>query len=237
MSTATLKQEILRHYSLTKRTPVKKLIIFGTGLIAEVAHFYFDLDTDYKIAAFTTPADFIKSEEFRGLPVISFETITEHYAPRDHDMFVALGYNQTNQIRRQRYEEAKEKGYQCATYISPRATYYETPVGDNCFILENNVIQPFVKIGNNVTLWSGNHIGHHSTIGDHCFISSHVVVSGNCDIGENCFLGVNATLRDNIKLDRFVVVGAGAIVMKDCAERTLVWPAQSTRIIVERDLI
>jgi sugar O-acyltransferase (sialic acid O-acetyltransferase NeuD family) len=152
-------------------------------------------------------------------------------------MFVALGYNKTNQIRQQRYKEAKEKGYQCATYISPRATYYDTPVGDNCFILENNVIQPFVSIGNNVTLWSGNHIGHHTKIQDHCFISSHVVISGACNIGENCFLGVNATLRDNIKLDRFVVIGSGAIVMKDCVERTLVRPAQSSYSVVDNDLI
>ena len=36
-----------------------------------------------------------------------------------------------------------------------------------------------VRIGNDVVLWSGNHIGHDSTIGDHCFIASHVVVSGN----------------------------------------------------------
>ena len=216
---------------------MKKLIIFGTGLIADVAHFYFELDTDYEIVAFTNPAEFIKDNEFRGLPVVSFEAVEERYAPRDHDMFVALGYNKTNQIRQQRYSEAKEKGYNCASYISPRATYYNTPVGDNCFILENNVIQPFVMIGNNVTLWSGNHIGHHSSIRDHCFISSHVVISGGCTIGENCFLGVNATLRDNIKLERFVVVGSGAIVMKDCAERTLVKPAQSTQTIVERDLI
>ena len=214
-----------------------KLIIFGTGLIAEVAHFYFERDTDYEIVAFSNPTEFIKETEFRGLPVIPFETVSELYPPSEHEMFIALGYNKTNQIRQQRYYEAKAQGYRCATYISPRATYYDTPVGDNCFIFENNVIQPFVTIGNNVTLWSGNHIGHHSTIRDHCFISSHVVVSGNCDIGENCFLGVNSTLRDNLTLGRFVVISSGAIVMKDCEERSLVRPAQSTYSIVDRDLI
>jgi sugar O-acyltransferase (sialic acid O-acetyltransferase NeuD family) len=133
--------------------------------------------------------------------------------------------------------EAKEKGYRFVTYISPRATYYKTPVGENCFILENNVIQPFVTIGNDVTLWSGNHIGHHSVIKDHCFISSHVVISGSCCIEENCFLGVNCTLRDNIKIGKLSVIGSGAIVMKDCEERSLVQPAQSKHNIVVRDLI
>jgi sugar O-acyltransferase (sialic acid O-acetyltransferase NeuD family) len=216
---------------------MKKLIIYGTGLVAEVADFYFRTDTDYEVAAFTNAAEFISGKEFGGRPLVPFEELEGAYPPGEYDIFIALGYNKTNQIRQARYREAKERGYTCATYISPRATYYGTPVGDNCFILEDNTIQPFVRIGDNVTLWSGNHIGHHSTIRDNVFISSHVVVSGNCDIGENCFLGVNATLRDNLKLGRFTVVASGAAVMKDCAERTLVKPAQSTMTVVERDLI
>jgi sugar O-acyltransferase (sialic acid O-acetyltransferase NeuD family) len=216
---------------------MRKLIIYGTGLVAEVAEFYFRTDTDYQIEAFTNAAEFITQQKFNGKPLVPFENLEKDFPPTDYEIFIALGYTKTNQIRAARYFEARQKGYPCATYISPRAAYYQTPVGDNCFILEHNVIQPFVRIGNNVILWSGNHIGHHSTIRDHCFISSHVVVSGNCDIGENCFLGVNATLRDGIKLDRFVVVGSGATVMKDCAERTLVRPPQSTQTVVDRDLI
>lgn len=216
---------------------MKKLVIYGTGLVADVAAFYFKTDTDYEIAAFTNSAEFIKERTFNGKDVVPFENIESLYPPSECAVFIALGYAKTNQVRQSRYNEARTKGYQCATYISPRATYYGTPVGDNCFLLENNVIQPFVTIGDNVTLWSGNHIGHHSRIGSHCFISSHVVVSGACDIGENCFLGVNATLRDNIKLGRFVVVASGAAVMKNCEDRTLVKPAPSTHSIVARDLI
>jgi UDP-3-O-[3-hydroxymyristoyl] glucosamine N-acyltransferase len=88
-------------------------------------------------------------------------------------------------------------------------------IGDNCFIFEDNTIQPFVTIGSNVTLWSGNHIGHHSTIKDHCFIASHVVVSGGVEIGECTFIGVNATLRDHIKIGERCVIGAGALLLAD----------------------
>ena len=84
-----------------------------------------------------------------------------------------------------------------------------TPPGDNCFILEDNTVQPFVTIGNNVTLWSGNHIGHDSVIEDHCFLTSHVVVSGNVRVRPYCFIGVNATLRNSIKIAPATLVGAG----------------------------
>ena len=216
---------------------MKKLVIYGTGLIAEVAAFYFRRDSAYEIAAFANAREFVKEDSFGGAPVVAFEDLASAFPPSEHDAFIALGYKNTNRVRQARYVEAKAMGYALATYISTRAAYYGTPVGENGFILENNVIQPFVRIGADVTLWSGNHIGHHTTIRDHCFISSHVVVSGACDIGENCFLGVNSTLRDNITLGRFVVVAAGATVMKNCEERTVVRPAAADHRVILKDLI
>ena len=100
-------------------------------------------------------------------------------------------------------------------------------IGENCFILEDNTIQPFVRIGHNITLWSGNHIGHHSTIEDHCFIASQVVISGGVEIKEACFLGVNATLRDHIVVGERCVVGAGALLLED-AEPEGVYIGQKT---------
>jgi len=216
---------------------MKRLVIYGTGLIAEVAEFYFRTDSEYEVDAFTNASDFIEEDRFNGLPVISFEEIENAYPTSEYQMFVALGYAKTNQIRQQRFVEAIQKGYQCATYVSSQARYYGTPVGPNGFILENNVIQPFVSIGDNVTLWSGNHVGHHSKIGNHCFISSHVVISGGCEIGENCFLGVNSTLRDNVSLGKYVVVAPGSVVMKDCEERSVVQAVESNCRVIGRDVI
>lgn len=84
-----------------------------------------------------------------------------------------------------------------------------------------------MTIGDNVTLWSGNHIGHHSVIRSHSFIASHVVVSGGVEIGEQCFIGVNATLRDHIKVGDKCVIGAGAILLGD-AEPEGVYMAPAT---------
>jgi len=88
-------------------------------------------------------------------------------------------------------------------------------------------VQPFVRIGNDVTLWSGNHLGHDSSIGDHAFISSHVVVSGHVEIGSNCFIGVNATLGNGITVAPFTLVGAGALIMKDTTARSVFVPART----------
>lgn len=194
----------------------KSLVIFGSGEIAQLAHYYFSTDSNYEVVAFTVDCDYLTSELFCGLPVVAFEEVLDHYSTDKYEMFIALSYSKLNVVRKNKYLEARKMGYQLASYISSRATTLnDGHIGQNCFILENNTIQPFVRIGNNVTLWSGNHIGHHSIISDHSFISSHVVVSGGVDIGEQCFIGVNATLRDHIKIGDKCVIGAGVLLLTD----------------------
>jgi len=195
------------------------LVIFGAGDIAQLAHYYFSRDSHYEVVAFCVDADYLSSDQFCGLPVVSFDEVGERFPADGHAFFVALSYAKLNAVRRQKYEEAKAKGYRMASYVSSNATILnDGQIGENCFILENNVVQPFVTIGNNVTLWSGNHIGHHSVIKDHCFLASHVVVSGGVEIGEQCFVGVNATLRDHVVVGAKCVIGAGALILGDAEE-------------------
>lgn len=206
----------------------KSLIIFGAGDIAQLAHYYFTKDSGYEVVAFAVDAAYVTANEFCGLPVVPFEELAGRYSPIKHDLFVALSYSKLNQVRKEKYLAAKALGYRIASYVSSRATILnDGKIGENCFVLEDNTIQPFVTIGNNVTLWSGNHIGHHSSIRDHCFIASHVVVSGGVVIGEQCFIGVNATLRDHIKIGEKCVIGAGALILAD-AEPEGVYIGQAT---------
>lgn len=194
----------------------KRLVIFGSGDIGQLAEFYFRTDSAYEPAAFTVDAAFIKEPTFCGLPVVPFEEIAGRFPPGDFDMFVALSYSKLNALRKEKFLAAKSMGYKLASYLSSRASILnEGRFGENCFIFEDNTVQPFVTVGNNVTMWSGNHIGHHSTIKDHCFIASHVVISGGVEIGEQCFIGVNATLRDHIKIGERCVLGAGTLLLAD----------------------
>ena len=194
------------------------LVIFGAGDIAQLAQFYFSSDSSYEPVGFTVDARYLTESTYCGLPVVPFEEVATMYPPDAYAIFVALSYSKLNAVRKSKYLAAKALGYRMPSYVSSRATVLnEGRIGDNCFILEDNTIQPFAVIGSNVTLWSGNHIGHHSIIRDHCFIASHVVVSGGVEIGESCFVGVNATLRDHITVGEKCVVGAGAMLLADAA--------------------
>ena len=195
-----------------------RLVIFGAGDIARLAHFYFRTDSPHEVVAFAVDAAYRTADTFDGLPLCDAESLAGRYPPDTHEAFVALSYAKMNRVREQKCDALQARGYRLASYVSSRCTYLAPePPGENAFILEDNTIQPFVTIGRNVTLWSGNHIGHDSTIGDHCFIASHVVVSGHVHVGPGCFIGVNATLRNGITIGERSLLAAGALVMKDTA--------------------
>jgi sugar O-acyltransferase (sialic acid O-acetyltransferase NeuD family) len=194
-----------------------KLVLIGDSAFAEVAYEYFTHDSPYDVVGFAVEQAYITKSSLFGVPVVPFEKVEEVFNPETHSFYASLVYTQHNELRTRLYLAAKAKGYRPASYISSHNTFIwrNVNLGEHCFIFENNVIQPFVSIGSNVVLWSGNHIGHHSSVGDHTFISSHVVVSGFCSIGQSCFLGVNSTLADRITVGERCIVGAGATVLAD----------------------
>lgn len=184
--------------------------------MAEIAHVYIEHDTEYEVVAFSVDKRFCTEEKFRGLPVLPFEDLPSLFSPDEYKLFIPLAAKENNKLREKKYLEAKSMGYKLISYISSKAIICpEVSIGENCFILEGNVIQSFVNIGNNVVLWSGNHIGHHGKICDHVYLASHVVVSGHVTIGSYSYLGVNSTIRDGIEIMPNTVIGAGALVMRE----------------------
>jgi len=189
----------------------KPLVIIGNGEIAEMACEYFAYDSDRTVAAFAIGAEYIKEPTLHDRPVVALEGLVQDYPPDAFDAFVAIGDGQLNRIRRRHVDLCRAAGYRLASYVSSKAfVWRNVAIGENCFILEHNVLQPFTTIGDNVTLWSGNHIGHRSVIEDDVFIASHVVVSGFCRIGARSFVGVNAAIAHQVAIaeDNFIAMSA-----------------------------
>jgi sugar O-acyltransferase (sialic acid O-acetyltransferase NeuD family) len=191
------------------------IIIFGTGKIAEVAYYYLSKETNLNVIGFTLEKNYIKENNKFELPIIEFENIENVYPPSNYVLFAPCGASNLNKFRERIYNEGKNKGYKFYSYISSKANIFTTEIGENCFILEDNTIQPYVKIGNNCILWSGNHIGHHSIIENHIFITSHVVISGSCLVKNYCYIGVNSSIKDNTILEEGTVIGMSASVTKN----------------------
>lgn len=198
---------------------MKQIIIFGLGETAQLAYEYFTHDshyTDYQVVAFCADKKYIINKEFCGLPIVEMDKVQAVYPPKDFYAFASASSGRLNRTREILYSKVKDKGYECVSYISSRAfVWHNVAIGENCFILEDNTLQPFTKIGNNVVMWSGNHLGHRSVISDHCFITSQCVISGYCTIGKHTFLGVNSTIADNINIGKDNFIGMGSSIGKN----------------------
>jgi sugar O-acyltransferase (sialic acid O-acetyltransferase NeuD family) len=192
---------------------MSNIVIFGIGRGANVATRYLQDDSPHHVVAYTADDVYAVEKEFMGRPIVPFSRIEKEFPPNQVQMFILLGFQRMNALRAEKFAAAKAKGYSLANYVSSRIfASGKLNVGENCFILESNVFNYDVTIGDNVVMWSGNHVGDLSVVEDNVFISSHVVLSGEVRIGANSFLGVNATISNHVTVGPRTYVGANTLI-------------------------
>ena len=203
----------------------KKLVIYGIGKLAQYIRYVFDLDSQYEVVGYSIEASLLKSDSFDGLPLSDFKEIRENYPENTHEVFIAVG---NNQIREKFYNQSKEFGYKCATYLSSKSEFWPNlKTGENVFIGEGSVLQPFVEIGNNSFLIRAN-IGHHSRIGNNALLSV-TTLGGNAVIENGCFLGMNSTIKHNVRIGENSIIGMNVAIEKD-AEAFSVYTNDGTNL-------
>ena len=74
----------------------RPIIIFGAGSFASLAAHALTHDAQRRVLGFTVDTAHLHSSTHDGLPVYPFEALTEHVAPTDCEILVALGYLQIN---------------------------------------------------------------------------------------------------------------------------------------------
>jgi acetyltransferase-like isoleucine patch superfamily enzyme len=194
------------------------VVVFGVEKLAELAHFYLTHDSDHTVVAFTVDPEYLTSSEFNGLPVVPYNEIEQHYSPDQFRMFIPMSFEKMNHLRAEKYDDAKRRGYELISYVSSKATIFpDFQCGDNCFILEDTTIQPYARIGSDVVVWAGSHIGHHAVVNDHVFVAR-AIISGSCVIEPFSLLGGNAVIRDGVVVARETLVGMETYIAKDTKE-------------------
>lgn len=192
-----------------------EVVIYGIGTFAKLLYYYFTKDSNYKIVAFCADRIYIKDKNFCNLPLIPFEDLERSYSPEKFKVFVAVGYSNMR-ARKIMFDKIKSKNYESVNYISSKAILDSNViVGENNVILENTVIEPFVKIVNNNIIWSSSNICHDVFIDSHSFIAAQTLIGGFSKIKNNCFVGFNSTIIQNIVLENETLVGAKSLVLKN----------------------
>tara|TARA_R110002072_G_scaffold298816_2_gene473259 strand:- start:2065 stop:2751 length:687 start_codon:yes stop_codon:yes gene_type:complete len=192
----------------------KPVIIYGNGHMANMLFHFMKVNHD--IACFAVDDHCITNDIFESLPVIPFSQIENRFPPATHNMIISIGFCQMNSLRKRKYLESIDKGYQLINYIHSSVVIHDTnTLGQNNIILDHASIHPNTKIGNGNFISSNGNLGHGCTVGDFCWINAGVCVGGESQLGSQSFLGMNATIGHGIKIADESFIGAHTLVAHD----------------------
>lgn len=191
------------------------LIVFGTGKAALVASFYLDRFSDDFVVGYTVDDAYVDSDTFNGKPLVPWSELEQRFPPSQVHLLGPVTAARLNSLRRDRFHEGKQRGYSFASFVHPESQNHANVIGENCFILDSCTIQPYVRIDDNVIVWSKTIIGHHSRVEEGCFLSSLVGVGGSVHVGRESYLGGFCSTGTGIILGARSVLLNGAFVSRD----------------------
>lgn len=196
--------------------PEKAIAIFGNASYSSLAWYCLCHDSPWIIACFTVDSTHCLTDTHEGLPLIPFEWMERTHPPETTNLIVPIGYHRQNTLRRDRYLDAKARGYGFISYVSSRASIWpDLILGENCLIYERAIIQPSVAIGNDTIIRSGAHVSYRCDIGDHVYIGAQVALAGNVQVGDQSILGVGSVVKDGIHLAERSIIAPGAVVLEN----------------------
>lgn len=214
----------------------RKLFIFGNSDCASWVKEYFEERSDWEVVGFVVDKQYIDSDYFCGLPIIEADKCTDVYPPGKYSAFVAIGYKDMNRIRKEKMDWLREKGYLLASYIDPSCQFLSTvAIGENCFIMENAVMQPRVHIEDGVFIGSGVCVSHDTNIKESSYIAVGSVLASYVTVGNNCFVGANATINNGIVIADYTLIGAGAYVTKSTTKYGVYLAEHSKNVLKKID--
>jgi sugar O-acyltransferase (sialic acid O-acetyltransferase NeuD family) len=195
----------------------KPLVIFGAGKIAEAVSYFFNRDSEFEIHAYVIDDIFIKGDKFLNKPLIKFSSLLELFSPNYFTIFVAVGYQDMNKFRSDKFHYFRNNGYKFASYKSPYAQG-EFICGENTIVMDGAIIQPFVTFGDNVFVWGGAMVGHHSVIYNHSWLSGGCLIGGSTKIGESSFIGMGTIVGHEVVTGKECMLGAGTLIIKSIGD-------------------
>lgn len=162
--------------------------------------------------------------DWYGIPCLGTDENVLQYKPEEVTLVNGLGSVASTLARQRVYEHFKQRGYYFRrvvhpfSYVSPRAV-----LGEGVHVLAGAVINIGAHVGENSIVNNRSAISHDCEIGAHVHIAPGCTLSGNVHVGDGCHIGAGATVVQGISIGSNVLVGAGALVLKDVCDEVRVW--------------
>jgi len=156
-----------------------------------------------------------------GRPVLSGLAELEDYM-KANDVAAVLGHG-NNARRKALMAWLDERGAAMRTAVHPRAVISpDVEIGDCSTVSAGAVILTGSRIGRGVIVNTAATIDHDCVVGDFVQLAPGSHLAGRVTVEAEAFIGIGAVVIQNLTVGRGCVVGAGAAVVRETPEKTLV---------------
>jgi len=199
-----------------------KIIVMGASghgqIVADILFQMWTKGREMEIVGFLDDDPKLKGSRILGLPVLG---CFADLASTPHDC-LALGIGD-NAVRARVYAELTQARKRFVTAIHPSAVLApDVIVGTGAVLAAGAVANPGARIGENAILNTCASIDHHCELGAHAHIAPGAHLAGNVRVGEGAFVGIGSCAVPGLRIGAWSIVGAGAAVTQDVAEKTTV---------------
>jgi sugar O-acyltransferase (sialic acid O-acetyltransferase NeuD family) len=123
-----------------------------------------------------------------------------------------------------------------ASAIHPSAQIAkDVSIGEGTVIMAGAIINSSSKIGKFNIINTKASIDHDNEFGDFVSLAPNATTGGCVSIGKFSAISISATIKHGIRVGEHAVLGAGAVLLKDCADYTVAYgiPAKAIRNRIE----
>jgi len=157
--------------------------------------------------------------ELFGVPVRAAQDV-DWSRKRSFEFHVSVG---ENPARRRLFEELCARGGRPKTLIHPSASVSSyANMERGCLVAAQVAINPSARIGDNVILNTAASVDHDCEVGSHVHIAPGVRLAGMVKVGAETLVGIGACTKPGVIIGCRCIIGAGAVVLHDVPDATVV---------------
>lgn len=211
-------------------------VIITAGTYAEVYLAYLQ-EAGVEIIGFVDDNPKYEGKSVRGVPVLGkiqdLKSLREQYDLEA--VYCPLG---NNRLRVKFLKMACELGYKTPNFIHPSVIISpNVTIGKGVYILLGTTIMPHTVIKDYVMISMGVHLAHHNILEEGVFLSTGCNFGASITAHKYAYCGISSTIMTGIhEIGEDCLIGAGAVVIKDVPDRTIVAgvPAKVLRVKEEK---
>lgn len=212
---------------------MEKIVLVGAGGHAKSVIDTIENEKKYEIAGFVSNEEIGKKIYKDYFCIAHDDGLDRIIAQGIKNAFICIGYMGKGQVRNKLYESLCRAGFKIPSIIDASAIIGNSAIiGEGAFVGKRAIVNANAIVDKMAIINSGAVIEHDTHVGEFSHIAVSAVCAGNTQIGCNTLVGANATIIQGVSVGSYCIVGAGAVVVRNVENHTVVCGVPARRMDV-----